>query len=155
MARNAVERRIRRLDNPAKPMRQVARDISQRFELSYGTCVEYLWEKRLGFQSHSEYIEAYRNDKRFLKHHVLLPNEELDVVLGPQTSSSELGALLKNLVSTLPNPYRYVIQRRYFARDTLEEVGKDMGICRERVHQLEKVALVKLYRKLNEDGGRI
>src|SRR5262249_21228057 len=52
-----------------------------------------------------------------------------------------------------------VIRMRFgldpYAPMTLREVGENLGLTRERVRQLESVAIVKLMSSLDETGGRV
>jgi len=64
------------------------------------------------------------------------------------------------LMETLAPKQRTVIERRFglkaskragalgFQRETLEAIGKDYGICRERVRQVEKAAMTKMKKGL-------
>jgi RNA polymerase primary sigma factor len=55
---------------------------------------------------------------------------------------------VRGLLESLPERERYVIERRYgFDGDrgaTLAEIGREMGVTRERIRQLQKAALRKL-----------
>ena len=66
------------------------------------------------------------------------------------TAESHRGAELEVALSSLEPRMRYVIERRYgldgHASQTLEELGADLGITRERVRQLENKALRELRR---------
>lgn len=57
-------------------------------------------------------------------------------------------ALIEEAVSTLPPKQQYVIVRRFglhgFNEMTLEEIGKEMKLTKERVRQLEAMALQRL-----------
>lgn len=61
---------------------------------------------------------------------------------------SELGIKIDELLNNLKDREKYVIQRRFGLKDgrecTLEEVGDELGITRERVRQIEAKALHKL-----------
>jgi RNA polymerase primary sigma factor len=69
--------------------------------------------------------------------------------------------LLRSLIATLSDRERTVLDRRFglSTRDgeTLQEVGDDFGVTRERIRQIEDKALKKLYRKalrhVNALGG--
>jgi RNA polymerase primary sigma factor len=83
-------------------------------------------------------------------HYSLAESLEDSATLAPVESASQhlLGDELHQALSTLTPRERAVITLRYGIGDgrsrTLLEVGKELGISRERVRQLEVVALVKL-----------
>lgn len=52
-------------------------------------------------------------------------------------------ALTKSLNSLSPRE-EYVVRRRFFEEDTLEDIAYDMGVQRERIRQIEGKALRKL-----------
>ncbi len=65
-------------------------------------------------------------------------------------------SLVEQWCNTLGEKHREVIHRRFglhgYDRSTLEEVGKEMGVTRERVRQIQMDALKRL-RKVLEDRG--
>jgi len=83
-------------------------------------------------------------------HYSLADSLEDSAALAPAESASQhlLGDDLHEAMSTLTPRERSVIMLRYGVGDghsrTLLEVGRELGISRERVRQLEVVALVKL-----------
>lgn len=52
--------------------------------------------------------------------------------------------VLTKQLSTLAPREEYVVRRRFFGDDQLEEIAEDMGVTRERVRQIEGKALRKL-----------
>ncbi len=64
------------------------------------------------------------------------------------TKAFELEAILKGILQTIDREReREIISRRfglYDRKETLEQIGELLGITRERVRQLEKVALIRL-----------
>ncbi|MCB9663515.1 MAG: sigma-70 family RNA polymerase sigma factor [Alphaproteobacteria bacterium] len=62
--------------------------------------------------------------------------------------SQELGRMQEAFDMVLTERHRFVLTRRYGLRDgefrTLSEVGKEMGLSRERVRQIEREALIRL-----------
>jgi RNA polymerase primary sigma factor len=71
-------------------------------------------------------------------------------VIGDENLRNEMGGLLK----VLDNRGKKIISKR-FGLDggkskTLEDVGKDFGITRERIRQLQNIALAKLRRALSK-----
>jgi RNA polymerase primary sigma factor len=67
-----------------------------------------------------------------------------------------LRAQLRELIAELPERERYIIQRRYGLLDdapqTLEAIGEELGITRERIRQVEATTL-KLLREAAEERG--
>lgn len=53
-------------------------------------------------------------------------------------------AALQDALFTLPKRDRYIISQRFFQDKTLEEVGTQLGLTRERVRQLQNRALKRL-----------
>ncbi len=64
--------------------------------------------------------------------------------------------LVEKWCNTLEEKHREVIHRRFglhgYDKSTLEQVGKELGVTRERVRQIQMDALKRL-RKVLEDGG--
>ncbi len=69
-------------------------------------------------------------------------------VLAPETYSPHeaLNAELdvRRVIDTLPAKHRHVLRRRYLDEWTLQEVADEFDVCRERIRQIEAVALDKL-----------
>ena len=63
---------------------------------------------------------------------------------------------LEDCLSQLTDKQRAVVERRFglhgYSPSTLEEVGKEIGVTRERVRQIQMDALKKLKRILEQDG---
>ena len=61
---------------------------------------------------------------------------------------------LRKAIATLPEREQLIIRRRHLADrpDTLQEVGEDLGISRERVRQLEVRALRRMREWLRSEG---
>jgi len=61
--------------------------------------------------------------------------------------------ICSDLISDLSTRQKEIISRRFGLndrdRETLESIGKDFGICRERVRQIEEVSLSKIKPKLD------
>jgi RNA polymerase primary sigma factor len=59
--------------------------------------------------------------------------------------------LLRSLMSKLSDRERLILERRFGfvsgAEETLQEIGDDYGVTRERIRQIEEKALRKLYKK--------
>ena len=62
--------------------------------------------------------------------------------------AQELGRMSNAFENLLNDRQRFVLTRRYGLEDgefrTLSEVGKEMGLSRERVRQIEREALMRL-----------
>jgi RNA polymerase nonessential primary-like sigma factor len=63
---------------------------------------------------------------------------------------------LEDCLAQLSDKQREVVERRFglhgYAVSTLEEVGKEIGVTRERVRQIQMDALKKLKRILEQEG---
>ena len=63
-------------------------------------------------------------------------------------NSQELNRMEESFIALLTDRQRFVLTRRYGLDDgefrTLSEVGKEMGLSRERVRQIEREALIRL-----------
>lgn len=70
--------------------------------------------------------------------------------------SQQLAQMINAWLAEIPPKQREVIERRFglngFERMTLEGVGRDMGLTRERVRQLQVAAMRKLKRIMAEAG---
>lgn len=81
----------------------------------------------------------------------------LDQKLSPE--QLELSKLIKNLLIVLSDKERYIISSRFALakqeKHTLEEIGQHFGLTRERVRQIEQVALKKLERSARNTNVRI
>lgn len=67
---------------------------------------------------------------------------------GDGVADNEEVAKVLRLVDELPPRTSEVIRRRFFARQTLKAVGAALGICRERVRQIEDEGLAFLREKM-------
>jgi RNA polymerase primary sigma factor len=78
--------------------------------------------------------------------------EKIDVVL--ELSKEEQSTQLRNVLSTLSPREQKVLRMRFGIDEeteyTLEEVGKSFGLTRERIRQIEKEALGKLRRPMQD-----
>ncbi len=67
---------------------------------------------------------------------------------GEAINSQELARMHEAFEMVLTERHRFVLTRRYGLKDgefrTLSEVGKEMGLSRERVRQIEREALIRL-----------
>ena len=64
--------------------------------------------------------------------------------------------LVERWVWKLSDTHREVLERRFglhgYRRSTLEQIGRDMGVTRERVRQIQLTALQKLRRRMEQSG---
>jgi len=81
----------------------------------------------------------------------------LDQKLSPE--QLELSKLIQNLLIVLSDKEKYIISSRFALakqeKRTLEEIGQHFGLTRERVRQIEQVALKKLERSARNTNVRI
>lgn len=73
-----------------------------------------------------------------------------------EAEQADLNRSLDHWLDRLSEKHRAIIARRFglrgFAAATLEEVGRDVGLTRERVRQLQMEALLKLRRIVEREG---
>ena len=73
-----------------------------------------------------------------------------------QVQKLDLMDKLENLLSELSDKHQEVLARRFGLRghdtSTLEEVGSEIGLTRERVRQIQVEGLVRLRRSLEDQG---
>jgi RNA polymerase sigma factor (sigma-70 family) len=76
-------------------------------------------------------------------------------VLSERQAELDVAELLQGLVSALDARARQILARRFFADrpDTLDEIGQDLGVTRERVRQIESRARAEVLQAL--DSGAI
>lgn len=58
--------------------------------------------------------------------------------------TEELHAALEEALNKLPERTAHVLRRRYYDQQTLQSIGDDLGVCRDRVRQIEYSGLRKL-----------
>ncbi|MEZ5549959.1 MAG: RNA polymerase sigma factor RpoS [Pseudomonadales bacterium] len=110
--------------------------------------------RMLSLEERVDSLDAYRTqgDRSMLE---MVPDEG---ILDPAIEVQESGlmAQLDSLIDDLPEKQREVLARRFGLRGhdmaTLEEVGKAVGLTRERVRQIQVEALKKLRRGLELQG---
>lgn len=82
----------------------------------------------------------------------------LEEIIGDASTENVLDSLcervsiddLRQAVASLDERDRYVIEQRFFRGKTLEEVGLELKLTKQRVFQIETDALDKLRKKLSE-----
>ena len=89
----------------------------------------------------------------------LLPDEGVspEIEIMSDMDNATRDELLHEVVLTLSDRERQVITRRRLAEDTetLEAIGKDLGVSKERIRQIEQIAMKKLKSALLERVGDI
>jgi len=90
-----------------------------------------------------------KTKEKYLKPFILYDDDQINVidyyVQDEQNFDRKiLISQLKQIISTLPFKQRYVINQRFFYQKTLEEISKKLNVTRERVRQIEKLALIKI-----------
>jgi len=91
----------------------------------------------------------------------LLPSIPMDTTIAPTSTSQpsdlastllDLDAIVKNLLLLLSEKEKTVVVKRFnldgTRRHTLEEIGKEFSVTRERIRQIEKNALAKMRRNV-------
>ncbi|MEW5806077.1 MAG: sigma-70 family RNA polymerase sigma factor [Acidobacteriota bacterium] len=82
-----------------------------------------------------------------------IPSQEDQVYL------KEVTRIVSNAIVTLPERERFIIINRFGLsgddEKTLEEIGKNMNLSRERVRQLEKEAKIKLRELLSSQMAQL
>ena len=90
--------------------------------------------------------EDNRNPMEFLQDQSILPD---DVVINKDIQENRRNILNQSL-DALNNKERHIIKKRHlgYNKETLESIGKQLGISKERVRQLESRALLKLKKRI-------
>ncbi len=70
-----------------------------------------------------------------------------DATEAPEFDAKDLDAI-PDLLKLLPERQRFVIQRYFFDEKTLQEIGDELGVSRERIRQLVVIAIDKLKRAM-------
>ncbi len=75
---------------------------------------------------------------------------ETMVLKHPEDSveNADLSSIVADLIATLPTREREVIEGRFSCDMTLKEIGEILGLTRERIRQIEKIALATLRGRL-------
>ena len=104
-------------------------------------------------------ILTFYNEHREYKSHVFLSLTKLissteehteyvdllpDMSQTERKEASEEQEYLSSIVDTLPEKEREVIRLRFYKEKTLEEAGKELGITKEYVRQIEEKGLARL-----------
>lgn len=88
-----------------------------------------------------------RTLESMLPSHATAPDDE--------ASAHQLSAALLERIETLPPKLQHVIRGRFYEDQTLQEIGLELGVSRERVRQLECEALHLLRQKTEDLRGAI
>jgi RNA polymerase sigma-32 factor len=82
------------------------------------------------------------------------PTPEENVARGSQDDFFR--RLVASSLQILPERERDIIVRRHLVEpgDTLEDIGRDLGLTRERVRQLESASMAKIRRHIGRIAGR-
>ncbi len=62
--------------------------------------------------------------------------------------TADMSGIVADLIATLPTREREVIEGRFHCDMTLKEIGEVLGLTRERIRQIEKIALATLRGRL-------
>ena len=106
---------------------------------------------------HNEWVDSI-DSVRSVQDRAMLEMVPDDRSPNPQAEvqESDLVAHLGGLIEQLPDTQQEVLSRRFGLRgydpQTLEEVGREVGLTRERVRQIQLDALAQLKRRLKELG---
>lgn len=76
------------------------------------------------------------------ENHVLLLSQDISV--SEELEKKQENSLAQNLLSCLSDRERYIIQKNVMEDVPLEDVGKELKLSKQRVHQLKNTALKKL-----------
>ncbi len=90
----------------------------------------------------------------------VIPDESVephDVRIMDELEQVAVRAAVDRALEELGGREQYIIRRRFLNHEkvTLQEIGDELGLSRERVRQLESVAKERLERKLREDDARL
>lgn len=85
----------------------------------------------------------------------VLLNERHHLLYEIQIIDREIWGLLKKYRTKI-NPREYkILKMRFYEKKNLEEVGKEIGITRERIRQLEQIAIIKIDNLISTFNNRI
>lgn len=84
---------------------------------------------------------------------LVCPRPNPEEVLAEASEKRFLSEMVDKAMGLLPPRERLIIERRYFteARATFESIGREIGLSKDRVRQLERIALERLYDMLRPD----
>lgn len=143
-----LEQSIRNMDCSEGTTSEIATAAVHLLGAKKNTAMSYLNAKRRGFSSYKLYYKKNRSlsQKRFEKSQILLtPIEIAEAVIysdfqEEQEKREEIQEIFK-VLNYLPARWKYIIEQRYFEEKTMEEIGNELQITKQRVHQLEQRAL--------------
>ena len=127
------------------------------YEDIFENIIEDMIAKNVKLKSNNMYQCTYRlinsNIKKYNKgleaenDKITKLNEDIycsEDLIFDQIYKTELMAQIYNLLNTLTERERKVIEYRFYETSTLEEIGKRFGLSRDRIRQIEDKALWKL-----------
>jgi RNA polymerase sigma factor (sigma-70 family) len=104
------------------------------------------------FYMHKHFLKA-RSDSFAIRGHCgrvrPLPLGAESIAGGPESRPFDEIEAMDVALSSLPRRMRSVVERRVLREETLEAIGADLGVSRERVRQIEGQGLRKLRRILS------
>jgi len=72
-------------------------------------------------------------------------NSSTPLILEREEENKKISLILESIIKKLPSRQEFIIKKRFYEGKTLEEAGKELNLCRERIRQIETKALKKLY----------
>ena len=142
------------------------KELRDRVYMNKGFCGRadydnYLHHKNSGHvKNEEEYFEGIFRSKLDTEHkdakyfdNLVADNDySLISILENADKKEEIKALLEKIINKLPKKYQRVIRGRFYEEKTLEEIGKELKISRERVRQIEQYAIKRLYCPAKHSG---
>ena len=163
-ASEVFEELIRGFDDESLPARRVAKQAHSVFRINVNTAHHFILAKRNGYQSAYHFREIYSmrrgaysfsqlisgKSNQQLFEESLITNYSIKNIPERQKFSQDNPDIF-NLLKSLSQRERHVIQQLYFDNKTLVDISKEEGVSKQRIFDIENRALDKLKTKITKN----